>query len=130
MAIKTLPALFLSACLVPYVSSTPVANTCQAVSDVLNILNNPKISASATKFCSSFISIPLKTAMSVVTVEATQGPVTTTAMSLVTVEATQGPVTTTATVTITVPAYASPSKNIGMHGRTKADDSDGLGARL
>lgn len=77
MAFKRLSAILLSACIVPHVSTTPVANTCQPVSDILKILNDPRISASATKFCSSFLSIPLQTVTNVATITA-QAPVTTT----------------------------------------------------
>ena len=77
MAFKKLSAILLSACIVPHVSTTPVANTCQPVSDILKILNDPRISASATKFCSSFLSIPLQTVTNVATITA-QAPVTTT----------------------------------------------------
>ncbi|KAI4087687.1 MAG: hypothetical protein LQ339_008847 [Xanthoria mediterranea] len=77
MAFKRSLAILLSACIVPHVATTPVANTCQPVSDILKILNDPRISASATKFCSSFLSIPLQTVTNVATITA-QAPVTTT----------------------------------------------------
>ena len=84
--------LFLSALLgsiAPLVAASPLANgledlaargvpTCSVVADVLSVLHNPAISASATKFCSSFISIPVMTATSVATATVTPAPVTTT----------------------------------------------------
>ena len=68
------------------VSSSPTGNSpeglaacaipaCAAVSDVLGIIHNPAVSATATKFCSYFISIPLQTATSITTATITPAPV-------------------------------------------------------
>ncbi|KAL8796816.1 MAG: hypothetical protein Q9195_000899 [Heterodermia aff. obscurata] len=89
------------------VQGTPVAHspedltarglsTCQVVSDVVSVLHNPALSASATKFCSSFISIPLKTATSASTATITPAPVTTTTTVIV-------PTTTVVTSTLGLP---------------------------
>ncbi|KAL8669571.1 MAG: hypothetical protein Q9168_005840 [Polycauliona sp. 1 TL-2023] len=102
MAFKSLSTIFLSTFLVSQVSSTPVS-TCQAVGDVLNILKDPKISAAATSFCSSFISIPVQTATSVATIATTPAPVTTATTLTVTVSASTV-ITTTLGQPLTTPA--------------------------
>ena len=89
MLFVNVSTILLSALLASSAHAIPVANdpedlaargisTCQVVSDVVSILHNPALSASATKFCSSFISIPLKTATSFSTATVTPAPVTTT----------------------------------------------------
>ena len=94
MAFVKLSALLFSALLAPNVQGTPVAHspedlaarglsTCEVVKDVVNVLHNPALSASATKFCSSFISIPLKTSTSASTATVTPVPVTITTTVIV-----------------------------------------------
>ncbi|KAL9597627.1 MAG: hypothetical protein Q9219_005010 [cf. Caloplaca sp. 3 TL-2023] len=112
MTLSKLSAFLLSINLISQASSTPVANspeefaarglsTCQVVSDIVKVLHNPSLSASATKFCSSFISIPLRTATSVSTAVTTPAPVTTTL--------TETAVTTTiVTTTLGMPLTTSP----------------------
>ncbi|KAL8688476.1 MAG: hypothetical protein Q9218_005627 [Villophora microphyllina] len=77
-------------------------STCQVVSDIVNILHNPALSASATKFCSSFISIPLETATNVATTTITPLPVTATAT--ITASA-----TTVVTTTLGLPLTTAPA---------------------
>ncbi|KAI4094183.1 MAG: hypothetical protein L6R37_007297 [Teloschistes peruensis] len=112
-----------------HVSCTPLANspealearglsTCQVVSDIVKILHNPALAASATKFCSSFISIPLQTATKTATTTTTPPPVTATATitaaAFITVTTTLGlPLTTNVNpppgVTITVEKRTNPT---------------------
>ncbi|KAG7006090.1 hypothetical protein G7Y79_00016g040750 [Physcia stellaris] len=116
MAVKKSSNIVVSALLAsiaPLVSSTPLANspedlaarglsTCAVVSDILKVLNKPTISASATKFCSSFISIPLRTSTTVSTTTLTPAPVTTT--TVVTVST-----TTVVTSTLGLPVTTPPA---------------------
>ncbi|KAL8761939.1 MAG: hypothetical protein Q9194_007630, partial [Teloschistes cf. exilis] len=118
--------ILLSLFLGHHVSCTPLANspealearglsTCQVVSDIVKILHNPALAASATKFCSSFISIPLQTATKTATTTTTPPPITATATITATAFTT---VTTTLGLPLTTNVQPPPGVTITVEKRT------------